>query len=60
MNIKNNFHLQIYYKLFFGVPGDEERATRRVSYLKATLGDRMLESDVSDSDESPKAQALRR
>ncbi|XP_044734281.1 uncharacterized protein LOC123296735 isoform X2 [Chrysoperla carnea] len=42
--------------------GDEERATRRVSYLKATLGDRMLmdsDIDVSDTEDLPRPQALR-
>ncbi|XP_034949619.1 uncharacterized protein RhoGAP19D [Chelonus insularis] len=39
---------------------DEERATRRVSYLKATWGERMhVDSDLELSDSEPVVQALR-
>ncbi|XP_063975017.1 uncharacterized protein LOC135161407 isoform X6 [Diachasmimorpha longicaudata] len=39
---------------------DEDRATRRVSYLKATWGERMhVDSDLELSDSEPVAQAIR-
>lgn len=41
--------------------GEEERTTRRVSYLKATWGDRMhIESDLDLSDTEVAPHVLRR
>lgn len=41
--------------------GEEDRATRRVSYLKATWNDRMhVESDLDTSDTEVSPQVLRR
>ncbi|KAK0174889.1 hypothetical protein PV327_010604 [Microctonus hyperodae] len=40
---------------------DEERAMRRVSYLKATWGERMhVDSDLELSDSEPVVQSMRR